>query len=240
MAHQPSHQPLDQLDPHHELLHEHGDHVILRMSTLAGVLGALLFFTVLTVGQARAEVWANETFHIHIPQIINALIVLTIAVIKASLVALFFMQLKYDSPLNSVVFLTCVAGLGLFLAFSMIDLGMRNRVQDYKAGEIQKGGLGITVPNRVDTGGMPITEWARVARIQHIMTLAEEHKIDLGGLSAEQYYWQVDRPRFVHEHAGHEPVRSSAQQSRPPEPLGAALFAQPPAEGHAPAHGGGH
>jgi len=236
MAHQPSHQPLDQLDPHHELLHEHGDHVILRMSTLASVLGALLFFTVLTVGQARAEIWANETFHIHIPQIINALIVLTIAVIKASLVALFFMQLKYDSPLNGVVFVFCIVAVGLFLGFSMIDLGTRNAIQDYKAGEIQQGGLGISVPDRVNTENKPITEWSRLARIQHIVDQAEKGEIKLDGLSAEQYYWQVDRPRFVHEHVSHEPVRSTAQQSRPPEPLGPALFEPEPAE-H-PAHEG--
>ena len=238
MAHQPSHQPLDQLDPHHELKHAHGDHVILRMSTLAGVLGVLLFFTVLTVGQARAEIWANETFHIHIPQIVNALIVLAIAVVKASLVALFFMQLKYDSPLNGIVLVFSIFAVALFLGFSMIDLGMRNAIEDYKAGEIQQGGLGLQVTNRVDTGGKPITEWARAARIERIGQLSADHKLDLGGLSPEQYYWQVDRPRFVHEHVSHEPVRSTAQQTRPPEPLGPALFA--PAEEHAPAHGGGH
>jgi cytochrome c oxidase subunit IV len=238
MAHQPSQQPLDQLDPHHELVHEHGDHVILRMSTLAGVLGVLLFFTILTVGQARAEIWANAAFHIHIPQIVNALIVLTIAVVKASLVALFFMQLKYDSPLNGIVLLFCIAAVGLFLGFSMIDLGMRNAIQDYKAGEIQQGGLGISIPDRVNTGNKPITEWARTARIERIGQLAADGVIHLEGRSPEQYYWEVDRPRFVHGHVSHEPVHSTAQQSRPPEPLGAALFA--PSEEHAPAHGGGH
>jgi cytochrome c oxidase subunit 4 len=238
MAHQPSHQPLDQLDPHHELVHEHGEHVILRMSTLGGVLAALLFLTILTVAQARAEIWANETFHIHIPQIINALIVLAIAVVKASLVAMFFMQLKYDSPLNGVVLIACLSGVALFLGLSMIDLGMRSTIEDYKSGEIQKGGLGLSVPGRVNTGNKPITEWARTARIQHIQDLADQKKIDLAGRTPEQYYWEVERPHFVHSHVSHEPARSTAQQSRPPEPLGPALYAPP--EEHAPAHGGGH
>jgi cytochrome c oxidase subunit 4 len=244
MAHQPSTQPLDQLDPHHELLHEHGDHVILRMSTLTGVLLALLLFTALTVGQARAEVWASETFHVHIPQIVNASIVLTIAVIKASLVALFFMQLKYDSPLNAIVFLFCIFAVGLFLGFSMIDLGTRGTVLEYKAGEIQKGGLGIIVPgkkenspDKVNTGGKPIVEWARMARIERIGQLAAEGKIQLGHLTPEQYYWQKERPIFVHGRAHHEPEFSTAQRSRPPEPVGSALFA-PPAAPAGLGHGG--
>ena len=55
----------DELDPHGE--HHHA-HVIVRMSTLVGVLVVLLLLTVLTVGQYWAEAWVGETFGISIPQ----------------------------------------------------------------------------------------------------------------------------------------------------------------------------
>jgi cytochrome c oxidase subunit 4 len=44
-----------------------------------------------------------------------------VATIKASLVALYFMHLRYDSVLNAIIFLIGVAFLGLFLVITMLD-----------------------------------------------------------------------------------------------------------------------
>jgi len=54
---------------------------------------------------------------------VNVLIALSIAVVKSILVAMFFMQLKYDNPLHSIIFLFCLFALALFLFFAMTDLG---------------------------------------------------------------------------------------------------------------------
>lgn len=126
-------------DPHGETHHEH---VIVSARTLMAVLLALLFFTVLTVGLSRGEVWAAETFNVNIPQWVNVLIAMSIATVKGLLVLLYFMQLKYDNKLNAIIFANCIFGVGLFLFFTMIDLGNRDAVYDWKKGEIQQGGLG--------------------------------------------------------------------------------------------------
>jgi cytochrome c oxidase subunit 4 len=48
---------------------------------------------------------------------------LTIAVLKAAFVVLWFMHLRYDSPFNAVVFITALFFLAVFLGFAMMDTG---------------------------------------------------------------------------------------------------------------------
>lgn len=129
----------DPTDPHGATHHEH---VIIPKRTLMAVLLALLFFTVLTVGLSRAEVWAADYFKVEIPQWVNVAVAMSIATIKGLLVLLFFMQLKYDNKLNAIIFANCLFAVGLFLFFSMIDLGSRGVVYDWKKGEIAVGGTG--------------------------------------------------------------------------------------------------
>jgi cytochrome c oxidase subunit IV len=232
----PASQPLDQLDPHHELQKHH--HVIMRTSTLVGVLVALLILTVLTVGQAQAEAFAAAQFGVHLPQIFNVVVVMAIAVVKASLVALYFMQLKYDNPLNAIVLLFSLFAVGLFLTFTMIDLGNRGIVSPIKAPEIQAGGMGIVVEGRVNTENKSVVEAARERRIALIRDRAARGEIELDGMSPEEYYSKVDKPRIKHD-KHHSPALtvSSPNRSVPPRPVGPALFA-PAAAGDA--HGHGH
>lgn len=51
----------------------------------------------------------------------NLVIALGVATVKAALVALWFMHLRYDSGLNAFIFLVGVAFLGLFLIIAMFD-----------------------------------------------------------------------------------------------------------------------
>ena len=51
----------------------------------------------------------------------NLIIALSIAAIKATLVALFFMHLKYDNRIYSVVFVGAILFLGIFITFTMFD-----------------------------------------------------------------------------------------------------------------------
>lgn len=186
MTHEPAHAPLDQTDPHHELHHAH---VIVQPRTLIVVLTVLLIFTVLTVAASRGEVWVAHTFQFEVPQMVNVGVVLFIAVIKSALVAMYFMQLRYDNILNTIIFLFCLFALGLFLFFSMTDLGQRDTLYNWKSGEIQKGGMGITTRREltpggrvvgIDTGTTPIVQWAK-----------EQRKVALGekfGAAAEAQY----------------------------------------------------
>jgi cytochrome c oxidase subunit 4 len=226
MAHQPSHQPLDSMDPHHEGHHEH---VIVRSITLISVLAVLLFFTLLTVGQAQGELFFSSQFGIKFPPMFNVVVVMAIAVVKASIVALYFMQLRYDNPLNSIIFLFCLFAVGLFLSFTMIDLGNRGIVTPVKDGEIQSGGLGIEVPGKVATGTTPIAVWAKANRIQRIGELAAEGRLTLQGGTAESHY-EWEKALFSHAHHGHDDhaaALSTPNMSVPPKPQGPALFEAP-------------
>lgn len=243
-------QHVDELDPHHES-HHHG-HTILRSSTLVGVLVALLILTGITVGAAQLEGWVAETWHIHIPSIFNACVALSIAVVKAVLVFAFFMQLRYDNPLNSILMGFCFFAVGLFLFFSMIDLGNRAYLYPYKSGEIQRGGQGINtiVTDKannpiggINTGNKPIVEWAKQAELDRIGDM-EAHGTLVPrlkpGETVEMRYEHDRAEAHAHARGAHHetgPELSNADRSRAPRSVGPALYAEKKA---APAaeHGG--
>jgi cytochrome c oxidase subunit IV len=52
---------------------------------------------------------------------LNLIVALGVATVKAALVALWFMHLRYNNALNAFIFLVGVAFLGLFLAITMLD-----------------------------------------------------------------------------------------------------------------------
>lgn len=88
--------------------------------TYAAVLGALLLLTVVTV--AAAGVHFGSAF-------INVVIALAIASTKASLVALYFMHLRHDKPINAVIFVVGLAMLGIFLMLTFLDTLTRETVE---------------------------------------------------------------------------------------------------------------
>ena len=99
-------------DHHHPS--EHHPHVM-PLSMYFGVAGALIVLTVITVWTAK---FMPALIHHHtsmkvIPEIAIA-IAMVIATIKATLVCLFFMHLKYDKPLNRLVFVSGLFFLSLF------------------------------------------------------------------------------------------------------------------------------
>jgi cytochrome c oxidase subunit 4 len=63
---------------------------------------------------------------------VNVLIALTIATIKASLVALFFMHPRHDRPMDAVIFLSGLAFLALFLTLCIVDTDARDVVRPSK------------------------------------------------------------------------------------------------------------
>ncbi len=89
---------------------DHGFGHVVPLRVLLGVFLALLMLTALTVAAAQIDLggW-------------NLPVALAIATLKATLVALFFMHLWYDSPFNGFVFLVGLALVALFLALTVLD-----------------------------------------------------------------------------------------------------------------------
>ena len=91
--------------------HDHGMGHALPLSILIGVWAALTVLTVITVGASYIE-WGGS---------LDIVIAMGIATVKAVLVALFFMHLKYDRKLYSVVFVAPLLFLALFLSLAVLD-----------------------------------------------------------------------------------------------------------------------
>ena len=95
----------------HDKHEEHGTvgHLVpVRLLAMTG--GALLVLTIVTVWAASFDFGSA-----------NIWIALAIAAVKASLVVLFFMHLRWDRPFNSIVFVTALFLLAVFISFSMTD-----------------------------------------------------------------------------------------------------------------------
>ncbi len=78
---------------------------------LLSVFGGLFVLTILTVAIT----------HFDFGRTVNVWVALGIAVAKATLVALFFMHLRWDSPFNSVVFIAAVFFVALFIGITLLD-----------------------------------------------------------------------------------------------------------------------
>ena len=86
------------------------------------ILGALLVLTCITVGAAYVNFGSSS---------INLMIAVIIATIKATLVAMFFMHLRHDPPLNAIIFSSSLIFLAIFLLFPLIDIQSRDKVIPY-------------------------------------------------------------------------------------------------------------
>ena len=81
----------------------------------------LIIFLALMVGTALT-VWAGlQDF----PGQLNVIVALTIAVIKATLVVLYFMHVRYSSRLIWVVFTSALFWLGILFALTLSDYWTR-------------------------------------------------------------------------------------------------------------------
>lgn len=109
-------------DHAHAHAHAHGDahgaeHVhVVPLKILFGVWGVLIVLTWVTVaaswvdfGHLVGEPWLN---------IVGAL---AIAVVKAGLVALYFMHLRYDHPFNGFVLCAALAFVALLIGIALLD-----------------------------------------------------------------------------------------------------------------------
>jgi len=95
--------------------HEHSAEEISHVSSLKvlfAVFGALMVLTVMTVLAVKVQLgpW-------------NIVVAMLIATIKAGLVALYFMHLRYDKGFVRITFMASLLFLSLFLGIVLMDSG---------------------------------------------------------------------------------------------------------------------
>ena len=103
-------------DEHHDGLGHH----ISPLPTYFMVYGALLVLTVLTVLVSYAELPPAQS----IPA------AMAVASVKATLVAAWFMHLKYDKRFNIFIFLAALWFMATFFVFTLFDLTSRGLVSE--------------------------------------------------------------------------------------------------------------
>ncbi len=70
---------------------------------------------------------------------LNLVVALGIAVIKGSLVALYFMHLRYDRPINAIILVSSLVFLGLFIGLAMMDsMEYQDEIIDRQAPALQR------------------------------------------------------------------------------------------------------
>lgn len=99
------------MSDHHDDEHAHGLSHVASAKVLLGTFGALMVLTILTVTATSIDLGTN----------MNLLLAMVIATIKAGLVCLFFMHLKYDKTLHTIAFLTALLFALLFVSFALMD-----------------------------------------------------------------------------------------------------------------------
>ncbi|HEY2510865.1 MAG TPA: cytochrome C oxidase subunit IV family protein [Polyangiaceae bacterium] len=90
-----------------------------------GILGALMFLTLLTVGVAS----------IHLGPL-NLAVAIIIASLKATLVILFFMHLKYDNKFNATIVVCSLMFIGVFFAYTINDTDRRAELDDAQGSQV--------------------------------------------------------------------------------------------------------
>jgi len=88
----------------------HGHVHVMPPSILIAVFVALLALTFITVAVTRVDMGP-----------LNIWVAMGVATIKATLVALYFMHLKYDNRFNLLIFLASFLFVGFFVSITMLD-----------------------------------------------------------------------------------------------------------------------
>ncbi len=96
---------------HHDTTgNDHGGSHVVSLRTLAAVLAMLLALTWATV----AATWFDMGDF-------NLWVALVVAVVKATFVALYFMHLRWERPINTIFFVASIVFFALFIGFALMD-----------------------------------------------------------------------------------------------------------------------
>ncbi len=83
---------------------------IVPVRVLLAVWATLMILTVVTV----AVTWVDLGR-------LNLWVAMAIATVKASLVVLYFMHMRYDRPINAIVFVAALLFVALFVGLALVD-----------------------------------------------------------------------------------------------------------------------
>jgi len=106
-------------------------------ATYLKTLIALLILTAITVGASYIHFGSGAA---------NVVVALTIATIKGTLVALFFMHLLHDKPVNGLIASAGFLFLGLLLMFTLIDFDTRENLQPFNMPSVAAPAPATTAP----------------------------------------------------------------------------------------------
>ena len=110
---------------------------------MISIFAVLIVLTVVTVAISYVDLGPANTF-----------VAIFIATMKASLVATFFMHLKGDKPIHSIIFIGAFVFLAIFLGLSNDDLATRGAVDaDNGAHRLQRSGA--LAPGGLQTPAAP-------------------------------------------------------------------------------------
>ena len=107
-----------------------------------------------------------------------------IATIKATLVALFFMHLLHDKPMNAIILCTAFTMLGLLLTFCFLDSGTRYNIVPAKSSAAPAGidfnrpkNLGVPYAGEKSHGNPPAwrARWKPARRARRKKDKPPEH-----------------------------------------------------------------
>ena len=134
---------------------EHKPHV-LPLRIYVAVAASLMILTVITVWVSYLDFG-----------IFNIIVAMGVATIKAGLVVLFFMHLKYDEKFNAIVFVGSLAFLAVFFVLTLADTMERGRVDPLERYQIE------SVPGRPEL----------------MEAVREEAVKESGGVTGKKWSW---------------------------------------------------
>jgi len=123
---------------------DHGEHVV-PLKVYFGVAGALFFLTALTLAMSFVDLGS-----------MNMLVAMLIAGFKATLVALIFMHLWWDSKFLMTIFLTAILFLAIFIGITLMDTLNRGAVHQQSGQPINPQSAIYTRSDTSAPAGAPI------------------------------------------------------------------------------------
>ena len=83
---------------------------VVPLKFMVAVWATLIFLTIVTVGVTYVDLGS-----------MNLVVAMLIATVKGTLVCLYFMHLRWDRPLNAIVFGTALLMLAIFITIALLD-----------------------------------------------------------------------------------------------------------------------
>lgn len=212
--------------------HGENHHHVSSPFTLLTVLSILVVLTIATFAAYFFETWLGEAFNVVIPQWVNVMVAMSIATVKGVLVLMYFMHLRHDNQLNTVIFISCVLAFALFLGFTGLDLGNRGTVYSWKVDQIVEGGTAHGVSRTISIEQDGQTTTTSILDGTSMAEFVKDPAISRAVLGEEKYKKLVEKHNA---HADHHDG-STEEMSRPRAGLTAGLLATEEPDDHSGDH----